>query len=819
MNRALVIFLTGLTGGGVAAAPPRTPTEVTTSSLEASRPVSMPLLRDMTSVKALRAALHQLEAARPPGHEEKRTEEGVMLEEEGLDLLESSLSHLDPRAFPEDRVDWDAIARAARRDPPLPPAAWNAADGRPARWEFVGPQDLPVPYRQYFGQGAINGRVNAVAFDPTDAATWYLGAAGGGVWRTRDSGRTWTPLTDDWPLLTVSALAVIATPGGPTVIAGTGDFPYPAIAPGLGLRVSRDGGKTWGSLGPPRLASFAISSILVDPDDPRRLTVSCGRGTLQWGAVWQSRDGGLTWGEVIAHPAAWCRLSAGPADATGQRWYWAVGYDEAGHRLVYRSVDRGTTWTEVLRAGPLGFMHLCDIAASRIDPRTAYVLLGGLRRIMVTRDGGTSFQDVTGDFPAGPGGYNWSQDWYDLWLGTSSFRQEEGPARDLILVGLIDVAGSLGGEKWWSLGRTYTPLSLTHNDQQGHAVDPRDPGHILLASDGGVYSMRVSPGKGTATFTSHNAKLGASQFYRAAFDATRPDVMLAGTQDNGTPQRSASGAAWRNISGGDGAYCAIDWKRPATQYSSSQFLWIYRTTDDWKTSRVLGSNWGSDRRAFIAPFILDPTDPGRLYAGTNHLWRWEEKSGKWEPRLGGQKLSEQGELMSIAVAPTDARRLYTGSSRGEVWTSGDAGATWSRIDRGSPDLPARAVTSLAVSPLRPTEVIVGLSGTGAPHVWRCPDVSQVDRVWQDRSGSPEARLPDAPLDCIVIDPAHPDQWFVATDVGVFHTGDAGARWTDATGPLGLPGVHVNDLAVVRATGYLDAATFGRGLWRIPLPAE
>lgn len=750
---------------------------------------------DAGSVEGIRKILHAWEARYGDEEKAKRAallKNGGIESEEGVDLLESMLWSLRVRAYPDDRVDWARISKAAEDREKRSPASWMKG-----RWEFVGPQNLPVPYRIYFGQGPLNGRANAVAFDPENKRTWYLGAAGGGVWKTLDAGATWKPLTDHWPLMNVSSL--VALEGG-VVYAGTGDFPYPGLTASMGLMKSTDGGQTWARIGPAELDHFAISEILVDPDDHRIVTIATGRGARQWGQVWRSTDAGQTWTAVIAKQAAWCGLSVSARDRTAKRWYFAVGYDGVGHREVYRSRDRGATWEPVFKAGPVPMFSLCDVACSPKDPDVAYLLLGGLQRIFKTADAGKNWIDITAGHP---GGYNWAQDWYDLWLTCST-----SPRGDVVYVGLIDVTQKVGGAGWRSVGVTYTPGALAHNDQQNAAVDPSDPNHLLMASDGGAYSFRYDPKKDTWAFTSHNAKLGITQIYRAAWHPTSPDTVLAGTQDNASPCCLGDRLTWKNVGGGDGAYCAINPENPAIQFASSQFLFLYRTDDNWRTTSFLGPETGNDRKAFIAPFALDRANPNVLYAGTNHLWRWNDASRSWTPRLGQARLSAQGALLAVAA---QGPRLYTGSSMGELWTSADAGATWTRIDR----FPNRAITSIAISPRNPTDIVITLSGILAPHVWRCADTTAP--VWQDVSGSGDASVPDAPADGLARDPEDPDRrWYVATDVGVFATRDGGTTWQDATRPLGLPGVHVNDLEIVPGTGYLNAATFGRGLWRVKL---
>lgn len=706
-------------------------------------------------------------------------------EEDGRDLLQAWLFQLQQRAFPGDRADWPAWTRAAAARDALAPAMQGDA-----RWTFVGPVDLPVPYRTYFGQGAINGRVNAVAFDPTRSDTLYLGSAGGGLWKSTDRGHTWAPLTDGWPFLHVSSLAV--APNGRDVYAGTGDFAYPIQRPSLGLMHSPDAGATWAPCGPSVLRDYAISRVLLNPDNPQVILLSTGRGRNVWGGVWQSRDGGGTWTQILREPAAWCDVACSAKDAEGRRIWYAVGYTGPGARLVYRSRTGGRTWEPVLTLGPQVNPGLAAIATSPVDPQRAYAVFGGLHQVWTTADGGQTWTDATGNMPAG---YNWSQDWYDLSLAISNTG-----AQDLIYTGLIDVLQGIQPRQWRSIGRTYTSEALTHNDQQALAVDPRDPDHLLVGSDGGAYDFRFSPGRDAWTWKSLNERLGVTQFYHAAFHPTDPNVLLAGTQDNSTPACQGDPSRWINVGGGDGGFCAINPQRPATQYASSQFLFLYRTDDAWKTTRMITPAFGSDRRAFIAPIALDPQNPDLLYAGTNHLWRYDAGKSEWTPRLGGQKLSQSGVVQCLAV---DGPRIVTGSNFGEVWMTFDGGSHWQSLSEG---LPRRVVTSIL---LQEGHMTVTLSGTGSGHVWQCDTPEKP--AWRDISGN----LPDTPANALAVDGG---TLYVGTDVGVFCSENGGETWENATRPLGLPNVQVNDLQFVPGTGYLNAATFGRGLWRLKLHA-
>ncbi|MCC2670603.1 MAG: glycosyl hydrolase, partial [Armatimonadetes bacterium] len=733
-------------------------------------------------------------------------------QDQGNGDLEVYRERMQQLAFPYNQVNWNAYnqgveqrariaARATARKPLSAAALAN-------RWEFIGPTNLQPPTRQNFGQGVVSGRVNGVAYDPTVTSNYWIASATGGIWKTTNNGQSWSFLSQSWPSLETSCVAVHPTDSN-TAYAGTGDFPGFGGFYSFGVMKTTDGGATWTNVGRTQFGSVSVSDIIIDPETPQTLIAATGRGRTTRGQVWRSANAGQTWTSVISTQADWSGLSVGARNATGQRRFWAVGHAAGGQ--ILHSMDRGVTWTRVTTPLTAGAQDGLDIAASTISPDTAYLLSGTDRRIFRTTDAGVNWTDITAGFPndmvAGDN-YNWSQSNYDFHISTS-----QNSGQDVIYVGLRDlVMSSDGGTTWRSAGAVYTDNAVTHDDQHALVPNPRNGAELLVANDGGVYRMIFNPSGNTVSFTSLNATLGVTQLNAADYHPSDPTHILSGAQDNASPVALGDLSRWRGVGGTDGAGCVINQSTPALQFAAARNMVIYRTADEWNTApSTITPTWGNDRVPVIGRLALDPTRPNLLYAGTNYLWRWNDTTQNWTPRLGGTDLAPGGgTVRAIAVAPSDGNTIYTGSTTGELFLTMNGGASWAQINTGSPALPTRAITSIAVHPTNPFHIVVSLSGTGVSHVWRCADISQVARAWTDVS----AGLPDLPVNSLILDRNAPTtRYFVGTDAGVFRTGNGGTSWEDITTPLNLPNVIVSDVRLA-STGYLMAATYGRGIWRI-----
>ncbi|MBX3096248.1 MAG: hypothetical protein KF812_05245 [Fimbriimonadaceae bacterium] len=786
----------------------------------------VPNFGDINSVSRLRASMDEYEAAykhyerykKSIGevddlfHEEVEGEAGEVDEVPGLDFAEAYAEWVAERAYPFDSFDNTVYFEFAREQTQKTPTFGNSRFAM-SQWQFLGPTNLDIPYTIYYGQRPINGRVNAVAYDPNNAGTYYIGAANGGVWKTTDAGVNWMGLSDTWPLMGVSALAVHPTNSN-IVLAGTGDFDGFDVA-GFGIMRSTDGGGTWTNVGQAQFGSARIRRIVFDPENPN-VVIAHSSGT----GIMRSTDAGITWSQVHNTSASWSELSYGAMNGGGDRRLYA-----GGSGVLRRSDDRGLTWNTLTLPGSGG--GTIGVAASPVDYDTVYLLRSGNESVYKSTNGGQTWTSITAGFP---GGYNWSQSWYDWHIYCSKRDNGSGGFIDVIYIGLIDVVQSPdGGTTWRNIGggkqgnnwnATYSNTAITHNDQHSFAINPSNPNEVLVGNDGGIYRMNFlvnnpsDQSDDNVAYAKLNRNLGITQFYRIAVHRTNASYVLGGTQDNASPHSFGDLANWGNPGAGDGAGCAINPFNQQNQYASSQGHGLTRTNNAWNSSFSIRPNFSGHSTPFIGIMRLDQNTGNHLYVNTQWLNRYDVQNNTWTMKVGNVQLGNGGIISEIAVADGDSNRIACGAN-GALHITTDFGVTWREIGRAgqSGGLPNRTVKGISYHPTNRNQMLVTVSGTGTPHVWRCLDTSVANPVWVSVSNG----LPNIPTNTIVRDPDDPDNtWYIGTDVGCWMTDTAGASWIDITTPWGLPRTQVSEMVMSPFSRTITAGTFGRGIWQLQL---
>jgi len=763
----------------------------------------------------------------------------------GADYLGAYLHLIQSRAYPNDTFDWSSLKRARSHALKMPTAKLKPtrAGVRPEAasqlWEFSGPTNLKAAPVIDFGLGTNCGRINAVAFDPLNPNVIFAGAAAGGLWKSMDAGVNWTWLSASWPELSVNCIAI--DPKNPFVMyVGLGDY-HGRIVNSYGLMKTTDGGQTWTEVLTQFAGNVGVPSILIDPTNSQTIIAGTGdqsvfhqTSSVAAGSIWVSNDAGSTWvqkytgsaGDVPLFPTI---VAATPSANNVTMYAVVAGYftDSSGLGRLLTSTDHGTTWTflssPVHDAG-LTTESFC-LAASPSVGGALYVLDSAGERLFRGTDGATNWTSLSSTLPLGPtmgkiSNYNFSQAWYDFYLSCGT-RTVGKKSSDVLYLGEIDVQESLDlGVSWQTIGGPSwldpSQGGITHNDQHAFVVCPSNQNLSLFSNDGGIYRLVYDPASGKNTVTALNKNLSAIMFYRLACHPTNPGIVMGGTQDNGTPLAPGDLLNWINPGDGDGGGCAINQTDPKISYLSSEYLDIWRTGNSWQSnSGISPAIPDGEPLPFVCAMCLDPNNQYMMYTGTNELWKYDDKANKWYGDIGSTDLTNgKGVINAIAIAPSDSQTILTGSTDSALNYSDDGGQDWYFLG-WSENL---SINSLSINPTKPTDFLFGVGGTGHSHLYR-GTASKSFFAYSDVSGSGKSALPDASLNAIARDIDDPQNtWYVATDVGIFQTTNAGRAWTNIGEPYGLPPVMVHDLVAVPGTRYLNAGTYGRGLWRLYLPA-
>lgn len=748
------------------------------------------------------------------------------------------------KLYPDFRIDASHYEEAGRVMERLEPAR-ERSNGRGRRlpignWAYVGPKRMEGPFTLWFGPHLASGRLNSVFWDPNDENT-LLVTARGGIFRTNDLGGSWTPLNNGWPSVMSSAVAV--HPTNPNLIyAGTGDYVGKSVYSGGIMRTTNTPGFWW-QITPDQTSEGPVSDLVLHPDDPMILLSTT--GNTDDGRIRRSDDGGDTWRipHVEGTPITflpkgdWCDIETSIPDSRGNRKIYASRTTHQAGVEVWVSKDQGVSFKKVVVRPPLS-AYKTSLAASRIDPSRVYALVSG-KLILRSDDGGDTWTNIVGDFRS-----DWfTQISYNYCLETVRLGDDGAEALVVGQSGLFMCKNPEAASDW-----TWEDLGLTHVEGPPGFVyrgspsrlhcdihilerNPHRPNQFFVGSDGGAYLMTLDR-SGEPTTQSIGALLPTTMFYHAAFHPTEANVMLGGLQDNSTASTSKlSGWGdlehWKTVGAGDGGYAAINPADPRIQYASWQYGAIMRTKDAWSSWNVddiapasLGKPSGASF-LFLAPLQLDPGQPNHLYvASGSSIHRWNETTSAWTPKV--LVMPNSAEAIRTIHMPVGApNRMYVGTFDGRFF-AGDTN-TGQLVELTKSNTPKLSITDIHVHPSDLNSVLVTFGGVGDGHVYEVEltggTLNTLDAVWADKSGSGWSSLPDIPANTIERDPFYPQStWYVGTDVGVLMTNDAGVTWKNASGILGLPSVEVRHLEYVPGTGYLNCATYGRGMFRLRLAA-
>ncbi|MBE0647416.1 MAG: PKD domain-containing protein [Bacteroidales bacterium] len=649
-------------------------------------------------------------------------------------------------------------------------------------WTNLGPSQIPAP-----GPAGYEGlgRINNVAFHPTDPDTWYIAAPSGGMWMTSDGGSTWETHTDTLPTLGVSAIVVDYT--NPSIIfIGSGDRDA-GDAPGLGIFKSTNGGLTWvqSTLG---LGEKTIGEILMHPTNHLIMLAAAN------GGIYRTTDGGANWS--LSATGNFKDIDFKPNDPN-------IVYAASGANF-YRSADNGVTWTQIsagLTGGQRG-----TIAVTAANPNYVYFVQSnnssGFKGLYRSADAGLTFTTRS----TSPNILDWScdgsgtggQGWYDLALEADPLNAET------IYVGGVDVWKSTNGGTTWNINSHWyggCSVPAVHADCHMLKFSPVN-GKFYACNDGGIYNTS----NGGTSWTDYTETMTIGQIYKLGQAQTVKEKVINGFQDNGTYTYMLP--EWLATGGGDGMECAIDYTNASWTYHTIYYGDVFRKYNNSNEKKIAGSGtYGiNESGAWVTPFILHETDPETMFLGMKNVWR---SNNIQDNTISWTKISDFGTGNNCVVVEQSSANtdiLYVARYDNRVFRSdncNDASVNWVEI------------TSFLPASGYPTDIEAHPSEADVVYITMANGVfKSIDKglSWTDITGT----LPNIHISTIAYYKNAMEGLYVGTDAGVFYKDASMTDWIPFS--EGLPvSVKVTELDIYYdndsvSSDAIRASSYGRGLW-------
>ena len=693
------------------------------------------------------------------------------------------------------------------------PAVMSAVE-----WRLIG------PWR--------GGRVTAVTGVPGKPMLYYMGATGGGVWKTENAGATWENISDEFfEVGTIGAIAVAESDHN-VIYVGTGESPIRGVTTshGNGMYKSTDAGKTWTHVGLEK--SGQISRVEVHPRNADVAYVAV-QGDI-WGpsserGIYRTTDGGKTWEQVLKvnDKTGASDLSMDPTNPRilyaamwhhGRKpWFIESGGDGGG---IYKTTDAGDTWTK-LEGGLPGLVGKIGIDVSASNPQRVYAIIeaepekGGLYR---SDDAGETWQLIDGHRVLH------TRAWYYNHISADPVDE------DTVWVLNVPLMKSIDGGKSWE------KISTPHSDHHDQWINPANNRNIINGNDGGA-TVTFDGGKTWSSIMNQPT----AQFYRVVTDNQFPFRIYAGQQDNSTvaiASESLQGGIgvddYFAVGGGESAHIAFDPEDPRLVYATT----INGTLTEYDRNTQMVRSiipypemvYGKDskdlkyRANWNAPVALSPHDPSIIYYGTQLLLKSTDRGTTWtaiSPDLTRNDPAKQGRnggpltpenvgaefyntIFYIVESPNEAGTIWVGSDDGLVHITRDGGASWNDV---SPKHPGEAmINAIELSPHADGTAYAAVTAYKLndfkPYIYKTTDYgkrwTRIDR------GLPQDNF----VRVVREDPARQGLLYAGTEGGMFVSFNAGADWQSLD--LNLPAVPITDLSLRQ--DKLVAATQGRAFW-------
>ncbi len=677
------------------------------------------------------------------------------------------------------------------------------------------------------------GRSAAVTGVPGKPNLFYFGAAGGGVWRTKDGGRAWENISDGFFGGSIGAVEVAQSDPNVLYVGGGEKTVRGNVSSGYGVWKSVDAGKTWQQAGLEKTRH--IPRLKVHPENPD-IVYAAVLGNIykptEARGIYKSTDGGQSWRQVL-----FVNDLAGAVDLTldptnprilyastwrVQRTPYSLSSGGEGSAL-WKSTDSGETWKEISthEGFPEGTLGIMGVTVSPVNSQRVWAIVenkekGGLYR---SEDGGKTWSQVNSERKLR------QRAWYYTRLYADT--QNE----DVVYVLNVRYHKSTDG------GKTFNTFNAPHGDHHDLWIAPEDPNRMIIGDDGGA---QISYDGGTTWSTYYNQP--TAQFYRVTTDNAHPYRIYVAQQDNSTIRirhrsdgRTIGDDDWEETAGGESAHIAVDPQNNDIVYGGSYGGFLTRVNHEAGTARAVNvwpdnpMGYGAEgmkyRFQWNFPIIFSRHNPKKLYTFSNHVHMSTNEGQSWEllspdlTRNDPEKLVSSGgpitqdntgveyycTIFAANESPITEGLMWVGSDDGLIHLTKDGGQNWENVTpEGMPEW--NMINSIEPSAFDEGTCYVAATryklGDFTPYLYKTEDYGKTWSLITD--GIPEEHFTRVVRE----DPKRKGLLYAGTETGMYISFDDGASWKPFQ--LNLPIVPITDLTI--KDDNLIVATQGRSLW-------
>ncbi len=679
------------------------------------------------------------------------------------------------------------------------------------------------------------GRSAAVTGVPGEPNLFYFGAAGGGVWKTLDGGRTWSNISDGYFGGSIGAVEVAKSDPNVIYVGGGEKTLRGNVSSGYGIWKTENGGKTWMSAGLEN--SRHVPRIKVHPTN-YNIVYAAVLGNIykptKERGIYKSTDGGKNWKQIL-----FVNDQAGAVDLTldpnnprilyastwrAQRTPYSLSSGGAGSAL-WKSTDSGETWTEISKneGFPKDTLGIMGITVSPKNSERVWAIVenkekGGLYR---SDDGGKKWIQVNSERKLRQ----------RAWYYTRVYADTED--EDVVYVLNVRYHKSTDG------GKTFNTFNAPHGDHHDLWIAPENSQRMIIGDDGGA---QISYDGGETWSTYYNQP--TAQFYRVTTDDAFPYRIYVAQQDNSTLRinhrsdgGSIDGSDWEPTAGGESAHIAVDPTNNDIVYGGSYDGFLTRVNHDKGTVRGInvwpdnpmgaGAEAMKYRFQWNFPIIFSRHNPKKLYTFSQHVHVSENEGQSWKVLSGDltrndpTKLGSSGgpitqdntsveyycTIFAANESPLKEGLLWVGSDDGLVHVSKDGGASWDNVTpAGMPEW--NMINSIEPSAFDEGTCYIAATryklGDFQPYLYKTTDYG---KTWTKiTNGIDKEHFTRVVRE----DPKRKGLLYAGTETGMYISFDDGGNWSPFQ--LNLPIVPITDLTI--KDNNLIVATQGRSVWII-----